>query len=211
MGRSGALGAGSLLSGAPGDLLTQSSAVLRWPGTDRDVAYGWAGQPDNHGLAEAFPWVPALLHLRRRRWNPAVSRRHRGTASGAGLRTIPRDDPGGGRVPLTLSPLRGAHGVSHRRMRRTDSFARPVPQRAGPRDRPCQDDGKLWQRGIAPSPGVQAGGARPPTVSPRVSLLRPRGEQDVRAGASGAPSFLCRVPAGPLAPLWPSRFGADPT
>ena len=57
------------------------------------------------------------------------------------LRTGSRGDPSGGGLPLTLSSLCGAHGVSHGRLRRCPPGIRPLPQRACPRDCPIRMTG----------------------------------------------------------------------
>src|SRR5437867_3317516 len=174
VGGPGASTAGTLLPGDPGGLLAESPSILWRPSTHRNVPDRGTGHPNDHGLAQASPRVASLLHLRRN--VPRLSGRTYSAESGPRVRTVPRGDPSGQGVSLELSPLRRAYGVSHGWMRRRESFARSLPSREGPRDRPRENDGKLWWGGPPPGPRVQAGGNIARAVSSGVSPLRSAGK-----------------------------------
>src|SRR5256712_5576903 len=122
-------------------------------------------------MAEVQPRISSLLHLRGEVSRP--SGRPRGAAGGPHVRTAPRGDPSGRGIPLALSPLRRAYGVPHGRMRRRGPFPRPLYQREGPRDRPREDDGKLWRGSPPPGRAGQNRGGPAPVVLSFGFLLRP--------------------------------------
>src|SRR3989442_10281812 len=128
-------------------------------------------------MAEVQPRISSLLHLRGEVSRP--SGRPRGAAGGPHVRTAPRGDPSGRGIPLALSPLRRAYGVPHGRMRRRGPLRRPLYQREGPRDRPREDDGKLWRGSPPPGPGGPARGDPTPGVPSRGFFLPPPRERGV--------------------------------
>src|SRR2546428_8173582 len=164
-------GAGTILPANPGGFHAEPPSVFRSAGAYRDVPDRGTGHSDDHGMAEVPPQIPSLLHLRRDVSRP--SGRPRGAASGPHVRTAPRGDPSGRGIPLALSPLCRAYGVPHGRMRRRGPLRRPLYQREGPRDRPREDDGKLWRGRSPPGPGGQTRGGTTRAGPVRVSFPTP--------------------------------------
>src|SRR5262249_60766565 len=73
-------GARTFLPGDPGRLFAEPPPVFRSAGPDRDVPDRRSGHTNDHGVAEAGPGIPSVLHLRRD--VPRLSGRPRGATCG---------------------------------------------------------------------------------------------------------------------------------
>src|SRR6202167_3431039 len=110
MGEPEPAGFGILLPQIARSLLAQSSPLLHWRRTDRDVVNRRLGHANDYGLARIAARFFSLLYVRRN--VSRVSGRNFESSRRHGLRTVAPGDHRGAGIPLALSALRRARGDS---------------------------------------------------------------------------------------------------